>query len=42
MSMTENVELKALCLIEDGDTANWWAVWTPARTAGSESFPRKL
>ena len=42
MSMTENVELKVLCLIEDGDTANWSTVWTPARTAGSGSSPQKL
>ena len=39
MSMTENVELKVLCLIEDGDAANWSTVWTPASTAGSGLFP---
>ena len=42
MSRTENVELTVLCLIEDGDTANWWAVWMPASTASGESFPQKL
>ena len=42
MSRTENVELTVLCLIEDGDTANWRAVWTPASTAGSGSSPQKL
>ena len=42
MSRTENVELTVLCLIEDGDTANWWAAWMSASTAGSGSSPQKL
>ena len=42
MSRTANVELKVLCPIEDGDTANWSTVWTPASTAGSGSSPQKL
>ena len=42
MSRTANVELTVLCLIEDGDTASWSTVWTPASTASSESFPQKL